>query len=56
MPRGLKRKCTEELRPRRKCATPTARQTYMQEGISATKAEMKAQSVHGNDPGLLPSE
>ena len=51
-----KRRCSVEPRPRRKCASEMARETYLQDGVAAATAEAHAVKVHGNDTGLLPSE
>jgi len=56
MARAPKRRCALDPRPRRKCATEAARETYVQDGVAAATAEARAVKAHGNDTGLLPSE
>ena len=55
--RPPKRRCAESSRPRRRCSTEAARVAYIEgEGMSVNKLAASALKIHGEDPGILPSD
>ena len=51
-----KRRCATEPRPKRMCASAAAREVYVTCGTPAALMEKEARRVHGEDPGILPSD